>query len=304
MPKKNLHSWKQGKKLLHESRYVFKNGKSPEEIETPFGLTEPIEDTDLHRKQVEKLLSERDERTLTDKLTGLPKREIFDKKLDEKINEVKREGKLSLVLFDIDHFKEINDTFGHDEGDEVLEKMGKEIKVFLKRSTDIAARYGGEEFVLILPATDEEGAKKVAEDLVKHIESTVKKPNGGTVTISAGYAEFDRENLDQGKKLIKAADEALYAAKNRGRNQAVGYNEVAETVAVKPAEELSPMEKLELELKDIKELYENQKKAVEIAKRIGDDKILQGTLKQYEEIKKRLQEIEAEIEESAISAAS
>lgn len=128
---------------------------------------------------------------------------------------------LSLIIFDVDHFKKVNDAYGHIQGDQVLKTLGSILSKNI-RSTDLAARYGGEEFVLLLPETDIQGASRVAEKLRVDISSThipiYNQPNQfHSVTVSVGAAQMipDREPDD----LIHRADEALYKAKNDGRNR-------------------------------------------------------------------------------------
>ena len=121
----------------------------------------------------------------------------------------------TILFFDIDHFKKINDTYGHDFGDYVLKEIGKILKSTFRKS-DIVGRWGGEEFVVILPCTDYEVALKLAEKLRKIIENYYFK--GVHVTISIGVSEY-RGNLEED---LKKADVALYEAKNSGRNQVKG----------------------------------------------------------------------------------
>ncbi len=152
-----------------------------------------------------------------DELTGLFNRRYFDQKLTEEINRSARYGrKLSLILGDIDHFKNYNDEFGHQKGDEVLQSVSEILRSSC-RSSDTAARYGGEELVVILPETDMEGAYLVAEKARKLIEARSGDVAGTTVTISMGIASFGPEN-DGPAELIAASDRALYKAKANGRN--------------------------------------------------------------------------------------
>lgn len=156
---------------------------------------------------------------ITDGLTDLYDRRYFELRLADEIDRSKRYNKaISLLMVDIDNFKEYNDTFGHLEGDKVLIKMGEAFKK-LTRKVDIPARYGGEEFVIILPETDKEGAKTVAERLRAHVEGLKFKDSFsitisiGICTFGAGSATFRREDI------LKSADEALYRAKAKGKNR-------------------------------------------------------------------------------------
>ncbi|MEO5377865.1 MAG: diguanylate cyclase [Magnetococcus sp. DMHC-6] len=155
----------------------------------------------------------------TDGLTGLYNRRMFDTSLATELDRAKRyKQRVGLILFDVDHFKKFNDTHGHDQGDRVLQAVGKQMKETL-RNLDISCRYGGEEFVAILPTTNEEGALRSAERLRADIEAMVV--DGLKVTISLGVAvyheQYDRDM--SGDKLVKMADNALYEAKRAGRNR-------------------------------------------------------------------------------------
>ena len=134
-------------------------------------------------------------------------------------NEIQRAKRykrpLSLIIFDIDHFKKINDTYGHKVGDEVLKALSKLIKKNI-RKIDFAARWGGEEFVILAPETNVEGAKKLAEKLRQAVE-TYKFPTVGKVTISLGVAQLEPD--EKPEDFIVRADMALYKAKEGGRNR-------------------------------------------------------------------------------------
>jgi len=157
---------------------------------------------------------------LTDPLTGLYNRRMFMELAKKELSRAQRYGEpLSLVLLDIDHFKKINDTYGHDAGDLAIRHVAEILRKNL-RSADVVARWGGEEFVILLPKTELEEAVKVAEKLRRLVEGDLLKlPDGKTVrlTFSAGVSTFrEGESLDQ---LLKEADEALYEAKRKGRNR-------------------------------------------------------------------------------------
>ncbi len=119
---------------------------------------------------------------------------------------------------DIDHFKRVNDTFGHAAGDEVLKFLADQLREVSRRD-DICCRLGGEEFVLLLPGTGEDAAYEVAEKLRKKVESTVS-PTGEFITISAGIA-FYPDGAVNVKALFEMADQCLYEAKKAGRNRSV-----------------------------------------------------------------------------------
>jgi diguanylate cyclase (GGDEF)-like protein/PAS domain S-box-containing protein len=157
----------------------------------------------------------------TDDLTGLFNRRALIEKLEDEIRRTHRyKTDLSILICDIDYFKEINDTYGHDIGDRVLRAISNLLKESL-RSIDIIGRYGGDEFLAILPETSMEGAKEIAERIRSAVEDLRLRGEGKDLiktTISLGIAEFnvDQENIDD---LIKRADNALYIAKGKGRNR-------------------------------------------------------------------------------------
>jgi len=151
----------------------------------------------------------------TDKLTGLKNRRYFQEKLEEQLsNNEKSASPFSLLILDIDHFKKVNDTFGHQVGDEVLAQLAQLLKN-QARSLDIVARYGGEEFVVILPETDQNEAKAIAEQLRQAVEQA--KWQTGRITVSVGIATAIK--TDNETTILQRADKALYASKENGRNQ-------------------------------------------------------------------------------------
>jgi diguanylate cyclase (GGDEF)-like protein len=152
----------------------------------------------------------------TDSLTGVKNRRAFGEKLAEEISRSARYAvPLSLLLLDVDKFKQYNDTFGHQAGDEILKTVGRLLRE-QARATDFVARYGGEEFALVLPNTGDEGALVMAERLRAVIESAPWPKCA--VTASFGAATFSRE-INTETALIGAADRALYASKEQGRNR-------------------------------------------------------------------------------------
>jgi two-component system, cell cycle response regulator len=164
----------------------------------------------------------------TDGLTGLPNHRTFQSRLDAELARYKRlPSPISLIIMDIDHFKKVNDTFGHPVGDVVLREIGAVLAANV-RDIDTAARYGGEEFALILPNTTAGGAMKFAERLRKHISKhEIPYPGGATtVTVSLGVACFPDDGKDK-PSLIKRADEALYHSKQSGRNRVTASEEIA-----------------------------------------------------------------------------
>jgi diguanylate cyclase (GGDEF)-like protein len=157
------------------------------------------------------------QQNITDTLTGIPNRRAYDQKISEEHSRAVRNlSPLSLLLIDIDLFKQYNDTFGHPAGDTALQSVARVLLASL-RPYDFLARYGGEEFVIILPSTDLTDATVVAErvrNLVAHSEFPHRK-----FTISVGVAQLD---LKAGlKALVQAADNGLYRAKASGRNKVI-----------------------------------------------------------------------------------
>ncbi|MCP4643467.1 MAG: sensor domain-containing diguanylate cyclase [bacterium] len=165
---------------------------------------------------------------ITDGLTGLFNHRHFRERLDEEFERARRyDLPLSCIIFDIDDFKMINDTYGHLQGDHILQEIAARTQKFIRRS-DLAARYGGEEFVLIMPQTGMEGAAAHAERLLEELNSRPYKgmPPDTPVTVSIGVGVFDRETMLDCEALIRTADSALYEAKRGGKNRvAVGNRE-------------------------------------------------------------------------------
>jgi two-component system cell cycle response regulator len=160
-----------------------------------------------------------EERATTDGLTGLTNRRAFNERFDQLHALAERTGgKYAVILTDIDHFKSVNDTYGHPVGDAVLQRAAA---VFQGRSrrVDLVARYGGEEFVLVLPDTDGAGAEHFASELRKEIEALTMTSEHGSfnVTISMGVAEFPVDGRER-NELLERADQALYYCKEHGRN--------------------------------------------------------------------------------------
>ncbi len=158
----------------------------------------------------------------TDPLTGLYNRGFLRQVLDEELRQARESGgSLGVVILDLDHFKQVNDTYGHGVGDEVLKRTAQRIRRSIRRD-DYAARWGGEEFLIVLPGSGAAGAITVAEKVADAIK---RQPIGEAqlrVTASLGVATFP-EHGDSGTLLIKRADQALYAAKAAGRDRIVPF---------------------------------------------------------------------------------
>ena len=159
-----------------------------------------------------------------DGLTGIPNRRSFDQFLSKLWSLAARNGEpLALIMCDIDYFKAYNDSYGHLQGDECLKKVATCLKDSLKRQADLVARYGGEEFAVVLSNTDVVGATKMAETLRANVEnlsiSHSLSSNTTSVTISLGVAIGYASSTVSPETLIDAADNALYQAKQDGRNR-------------------------------------------------------------------------------------
>jgi diguanylate cyclase (GGDEF)-like protein len=160
----------------------------------------------------------------TDHLTGATNRARFFEVVEAEEARWRRfQRPLSVLMLDADHFKRINDTFGHAAGDAVLKALAEACQGEL-RTTDTLARLGGEEFAVLLPATEIRGAEAMAERLRAKVHDLVVRSDGHSIafTISIGCAEMDGD-IDQASKLLRAADEALYEAKQLGRNRTSRY---------------------------------------------------------------------------------
>lgn len=164
-----------------------------------------------------------------DGLTSLHDRRYFDIWLKKEFDRTKRyKGRLSLVLLDVDHFKQVNDVYGHTCGDLVLRTLAALIRDSI-RTVDLGARYGGEEFAVILPETEEDGAMLFAERLRGRVEQTPIRWEASCfpVTISCGVATLDLENTHDVVQFINDADKALYFSKESGRNRVTAASSMA-----------------------------------------------------------------------------
>ena len=153
----------------------------------------------------------------TDALTGLLNRRGFESQMAFAMALARRSTRpLSVIAVDVDHFKRVNDTYGHEAGDEVLRRLARTLETRL-RGSDVIARLGGEEFVALLPDTDLEGARAIAQTLVTAMAQQ-QDPVVGTITVSAGVASM-RGADDTGAAILRRSDIALYEAKGQGRNR-------------------------------------------------------------------------------------
>lgn len=166
------------------------------------------------------LEAELERQALHDRLTGVPNRRHLESLLEQEASRSDRHGEsFSVLLLDLDRFKAVNDTFGHDVGDEVLQTLVRVLQERLRKS-DVVGRWGGEEFMILLPATDLQHARKVAGTLRSRVGKAVF-PGPGHITVSIGVSEYQPgEPL---KDTFKRADDALYEAKRRGRNRVAAH---------------------------------------------------------------------------------
>ncbi|MCL2265952.1 MAG: diguanylate cyclase [Treponema sp.] len=196
-------------------------------------ITKPFSSTVVKlrvRNQIQIITQMRmiEELSYMDQLTGLSNRRSFDERLKMEWKQAIREKtNISLLMMDLDKFKNINDIYGHMHGDLVLQTVAGIIKQVYRRPGDFAARWGGEEFVILLPNTSVEGAVEIAEKLRTRVENTeITHENGEItkITISVGVRAVVPDNGITVDTFVSEADKALYAAKAAGRNKVICYN--------------------------------------------------------------------------------
>lgn len=188
------------------------------------------EEARAYRKEYKLLIENQElyEQARTDALTEIPNKRAYNETIEREIGHAERGNPLSVIMIDIDKFKDFNTEFGHKIGDKILIKVAKILEKGLHRKkTDMIARYGGEEFVAILPGANEENVKEIAERLRESIEDETRNMEPKGVTISLGYATYKKNSgqLNSADKLTEAADIALYHAKVNGRNQTAEFKE-------------------------------------------------------------------------------
>lgn len=179
-----------------------------------------VTDVATNRHQLQAANAQLQQLSSTDRLTGLYNRGHWEESLKAAHARNQRYGNaLSLVMFDIDHFKRVNDTYGHQAGDKVIERIAKLVREHVRES-DVAGRYGGEEFGVVLSDTDKAGAQVFAERLRKAVEELEVRHNDQSIrfTISLGVADLSHPSNSHAD-LIAWADSALYTSKKTGRNR-------------------------------------------------------------------------------------
>ena len=180
------------------------------------GLRRRTAERDLAEDELKRLNAILENQATTDSLTGICNRRKFLELLQTKIQEAKRYTMpLAIIFFDIDHFKTVNDTYGHETGDHVLQELTR-IVAAMVRQTDIFARFGGEEFVILVHNNDVKTGRELAEKIRLNVEQH-SFPQIGSVTCSFGVAQFYPD--DTAETFIKRADDAMYSAKQAGRNR-------------------------------------------------------------------------------------
>ncbi|ANJ53708.1 diguanylate cyclase [Pseudomonas silesiensis] len=184
-----------------------------------------VTDVATNRHQLQAANAQLQQLSRTDRLTGLYNRGYWEESLKVAYARHQRYGNAtSLVMLDIDHFKQVNDTYGHQAGDKVIEQVARLIREH-ERETDVAGRYGGEEFGVVLSDTDKIGGKVFAERLRKAVEGLEVVHNGQSIrfTISLGVADLSQPSINHAD-LIAWADHALFASKKAGRNRVTVYD--------------------------------------------------------------------------------
>ncbi|MDX1390953.1 MAG: diguanylate cyclase [Rheinheimera sp.] len=188
-------------------------------------LIEDATDAYVYQQQLQRSLAQLEQANRTDGLTGVLNRRYWQQQLEYELQRAGRyQHPLSLLLFDLDKFKQLNDQYGHQGGDAVLIELSALIGGLL-RDTDLFGRYGGEEFGIVLPQTDLSGAMHVAKRICAAAEQHQMQFNDQIIraTVSIGVVDFTGQSIDD---LIQQADSALYSAKRQGRNQAVAWRAV------------------------------------------------------------------------------
>jgi len=188
------------------------------------GTIRDISERKLVEEELASLQRKLEQFSYQDSLTGIANRRMFDQTLDREWNRALRNQKpLSLMLIDIDFFKQFNDFYGHQQGDDCIISVARALTSISKRASDLVARYGGEEFVILLPETEARGARQLA-DMCRHkiIEQQIpheSSKNSNVVTISIGVSTIIPLASTQPESLFSAADKLLYKAKKNGRNR-------------------------------------------------------------------------------------
>jgi diguanylate cyclase (GGDEF)-like protein/PAS domain S-box-containing protein len=197
------------------------------DVQALIGFMFDISERKKTEQRLQDLQKELEDFSFRDGLTGVPNRRRFDLVLDEEWDAARRHTQpLSLILIDIDFFKQYNDHYGHVQGDECLKRVGRALSSAASRPRDLLARYGGEEFVLVLPATDENAARRVSErcrqSIFKEQIAHAASPVSQLLTVSQGVGTIIPSASDTQVEFIDVVDRRLYRAKQAGRDRSVG----------------------------------------------------------------------------------
>lgn len=193
------------------------------ETEALIGFMFDISERKKNEQKLIHLQKELEELSFKDGLTGVANRRMFDSIMEaEWANARRNQQPLSLIMFDIDYFKQYNDHYGHIQGDHALQQVGSILSAAAARPRDFFARFGGEEFIMVLPETDEEAARMIAEKCramvfnaqIPHEKSQI----GSTLTVSLGVSTMIPSQQDESISFIEEVDKRLYQAKQQGRN--------------------------------------------------------------------------------------
>ena len=195
-----------------------------DEVDSLIGFMFDITERKETEQELVRLHKQLEELSFKDSLTGIANRRMFDSIMDVEWENARRNRQpLSLILLDIDYFKQYNDFYGHLQGDECLKNVAQALGSAVARAKDFIARFGGEEFVLVLPETDGKAAEKVAErcrrQIFKQQIPHEKSEAGQVLTVSMGVGTIIPTAEDEPKGFIEAVDRLLYKAKQNGRNR-------------------------------------------------------------------------------------
>jgi diguanylate cyclase (GGDEF)-like protein/PAS domain S-box-containing protein len=202
--------------------HVVRNAEG--EVEALIGFMFDISERKKTEEQLVILQKELEDMSYKDGLTGVANRRMFDSILELEWANARRNGQpLSVIMIDIDHFKEFNDHYGHIQGDDCLIRVAQVLGSAATRARDFLARYGGEEFVLVLPEADADAAAKIAERcrqaIFKEQIPHARSPVSAVLTISLGVGTITPGHEDQAMAFIETIDKKLYQAKQLGRNK-------------------------------------------------------------------------------------
>jgi diguanylate cyclase (GGDEF)-like protein len=229
-----LYSDKQAVKLEYKLGSIFLVISAPIKVKEQQLVVELVKDITetmsvdkrdaSNETEIPIIIDKLNKKMVTDQLTGLLNRRYIDDNLAALLENTTKVGRpLSVAMVDIDHFKKVNDTYGHQAGDYILKSIGSILPAFVRLTSDFVARYGGEEFMLCFPGTDLEICQGICERIREVVEEKEFKFNGNAIaiTISIGIASSEEvENLTQ-DEIVQLADRRLYQAKEKGRNQLV-----------------------------------------------------------------------------------